>query len=267
MDKKRPKPKKVGGKLQYTLTSYDPVRIEVEIPLVTHEETELAIDDFASQAGISRSDMTNDWVAENFPDISTYAEFFREMRERLSKSAIEYVEAQKRHLCVKELVKRLVQDIDHNDYLDTRKGIELSILNGVDADGLSIEELFSKTGMSREAFEKSLDEQALVATQQNAALDAWVQWRKLEVDDFELPGLLYLDVERCGEIVASAKVDGSIEIVYDMARRNKALNSIVAECACTYHRETQDEAKERMRRMREGSYGDGPAEKPEFKLV
>ena len=67
----KPQPLMLGDKAHYTLSSYDPVTITVNVPFTTEEDVDLALDGVLRQMGATRENLADSaWLAEHFQGIS-----------------------------------------------------------------------------------------------------------------------------------------------------------------------------------------------------
>ena len=71
MELVKPEPLVIGGRAHYTLTSYDPVSIDVDVPYTTEEDVEYALQVTVAQAGGGPAQLNDDaWMREQFEDVS-----------------------------------------------------------------------------------------------------------------------------------------------------------------------------------------------------
>ena len=104
-------------------------------------------------------------------------------------------------------------------------------------------------GVSRAQFEDSLDRQAQAEAEVSAALDAFASARKLTVEDGEFEHYLSIPAKDLEPFVDQARHQGFYDEIRDAALRNKAMETVVAECSCSYHHETKEEAAERVKKL------------------
>ena len=68
----KPQPLMLGDKAHYTLTSYDPVTITVQVPFTTDEDVEFALDTVLQRMGATPEKLSDSaWLAEHFQGISS----------------------------------------------------------------------------------------------------------------------------------------------------------------------------------------------------
>lgn len=248
----KPAPLMIGNKAYYTLTSYDPIHIEVEVPATTDADVDLAIDSMVAEAGGTAEDLANDaWVAEHFDGVASADELRRSVYNQITDMSARVAEDQKVGLCVSELAKRLKQAVPPAHIAEARVMVEAQFAQSLAADGLTRSDFLSRTGTSEAALDAMFERQAKSAAEGNAALDAFAHERKLTVDDSELPRLLRVPLSEAEKIIEQARAAGQYEQLKEAALRNKAAETLVAECACTYKHETAEEAQARAAQMRE----------------
>lgn len=252
----KPAPLMLGDKAYYTLTSYDPIQIEVTVPRVTAADVEYAYATFLAASGATPDDLANPaWFAENTPGISSEEELQAYIRTELAQLNAEVVEEQKFSLCMAELTSRLRQAVPQSILAQTREEVETSFMQRIAADGLTPEQFLMRSGITRAQLSDMLDEQALSAAEQAAALDSYAREKKMSVSDEEIPGLLGLSEEQYASLSSQARTFGRFDQLREVALRTKAAQEVVSTCLCTYHHETPEEAARRVHQvqsMRDG---------------
>ncbi|MDO5107683.1 MAG: hypothetical protein Q4D39_05345, partial [Coriobacteriaceae bacterium] len=106
-------------------------------------------------------------------------------------------------------------------------------------------------GISAAEFEGMLDAQAIQTSQIDAALDAYAHEKKLSVDEREFGPLLGMKPNDVKNLIKQAQAAGRYDDIRDAALRAKAADAVVAECSCTYHHESEAEAAERLKMLRD----------------
>lgn len=251
MELVKPEPLIIGGRAQYTLTSYEPVVIEVDVPYTTEEDIEYALQIMVMQEGGSPANMHDDaWIREHFEGIEGLDELRVVMGEQVRGLNAQMAEQQKAAKCMEVLAGRLVQRVPRAQVAQARTALVQNLAMSLRQDGLSEADFLAQTGMSHHDLEAMFDQQAEEAAQEEAAIDAWIASRKLVVNDDELPRLLGLPVADVEKTLADARAAGGLASLRQAALRAKALETIVAECRCTYHHETPAEAHVRVAHMR-----------------
>lgn len=268
----KPEPLVMGGKAFYTLSSYDPVEIEVDVPQILDAEIELAVANMVENAGGSTADLADDaWVAEHFEGVKNADELRANLRANLQFLNMRVVEEQKMHLAVEKLAERLGQSVPEAQLESMRARLRFSFAQDAAQAGMSEEEYLARIGLTREAFEASLEKQARAAAEQEAALSAYASEKKLKVADEEVGASLGLSPERTEQIIDEAKEAGQFEYLRDAALISKAAGAVVAECSCTYKHETPAEAERRFAAIKAmvaaEKAADAKKEGPDLKLV
>ena len=251
MELVKPDPLIMDGKAHYTLTSYDPVSVEVDVPRTTDEDVTYAMQVTILQAGGGPAQLFDDlWIREHL-GVANADELRAEVRNQLDAMNAHLVEEQKAARCADALASRLVQRVPEAQVQQTRQTLSQSFALSLTQNGTTAEEFFMQTGMRREEFEAMLDQQAQTSARHEAAIDAWATQRKITVSDEELPRYLGAQAEDAEKLLREVSAHGQLEQARQAAVRNKAMETVVAECACTYRHQTPEEAAKRAASMRD----------------
>ena len=120
----KPAPLMIGNKAYYTLTSYDPVEVEVIVPFITDEEVELALGSLLEDEGGTVENLSDpDWIAKHFEGLRSTDELHRVLRARLREMNAQFAEDQKRDKCMVALAERLGQSVPPEHVAAVRAGI------------------------------------------------------------------------------------------------------------------------------------------------
>lgn len=251
----KPQPLMLGDKAHYTLTSYDPVSIEVEVPFTTEEDVDLALDSMLARMGGTRDNLSDPaWVTEHFQGISDVAGLRRAVRSQVEDMAAQMAESQKVNRAVAALAKRLQQAVPAMHLARYRQGVQMSFEQQLASEGMTIDDFLLRSGASRAELDTMFDHQAKAAAEQDAALDAYAHQKKLSVTEEEFGRLLGVPSSDMEEMIGQARAAGQYADLRDAALHAKAAQSVVAECACTYRHESEAEARIRTahyKRLRE----------------
>ena len=281
----KPQPIRLGDRYLYTLTSYAPVEVEVTMELVTEEDIDLTLESLADEAGVALADVDDEWVRTHAVGAGTVAELRERIREDRLQQARRLAERDKQERASEALAERLGQALPADEVARYRAMLLRS--NELDAGrmGLALDDLLARSGLSRSAFDATLDQEAEVMASREAAFSAFASERKLKVDDSEIPFLLGLSAAETRELLESARRSGGFEDLRRQCLITKASHVVATECTCTYREETPEEAHERGQRLRdaferikvlretspapgsEGGKGGSPAGGPDLKLV
>ena len=100
----KPLPLMVGNKAYYSLTSYDPVEIEVNVPYTSDEDIELGLEMTLADMGGSLASLDDPtWVAEHFEGLHDAGEVREAMRQEVLAMNANAAEQQKVGECVEAL--------------------------------------------------------------------------------------------------------------------------------------------------------------------
>lgn len=277
----KPLPLMVGNKAYYSLTSYDPVEIEVNVPYTSDEDIELGLEMTLADMGGSMASLDDPaWIAEHFEGLSSADEVRKAMRQEVLAMNANAAEQQKVGACVEALAARLCQSIPPQHIDQMKQAIRMHFTQQLAADGMTPEQFMTRTGTSPAQLEAMFDRQARQAAEGDAALSAYAHERKLKVDEQEFGRLLGIPATEVQNVIDQARAAGQYDDMREAALRSKAAQLAVAECSCSYRHETPGEARVRMMQYRklreefERQMADGEAdsqqdspEKTGFKLV
>lgn len=256
----KPEPLRLGDRYFYTLTSYDPVSIEVRVPRVTEQDVEFALREVIAEHEVAHmseeeranphftapEDLTDEWVAQEFPGVGSVAALREQMHRQLEQMNAQAIEESKPGHCAEALAKRLVQQIPEDELARTRAALQQRMAADLAREGLTVSDFMRQAGMQQFSLDAMLDEQARVMAEQNAAIDAFAQERKVKVEEGELPQLLGMGLSEANDLIKQARESGQLEMLRQMAVRIKAMRIVVAECSCSYHVESPEEAAARV---------------------
>lgn len=247
----KPLPLMADGKPYYTLSSYDPVSVEVLVPLVTDDDIDFALDAMLAQMGASREELEDPaWVAQTLPGIHDAGELRGFVRDQLTDANANLAEQQKVSACSAGLVERLNQRVPLETVARNRRDGESSLMQQMAQQGLTLDQFLMQMGMTRADYEEMLDAQAHDISQSAAALSAYAREKKLSVADSEIGPLLGIPEDQVNALVMNLRMTGRYNELLDGALQAKALQTAVSECVCTYRHETAAEAQARVEMVR-----------------
>jgi hypothetical protein len=262
MNIQKPQPLMVDGKAYYTLTSYDPVEIEVYVPSATDDDVEMMLDTLLRSAGAGREVLSDaNWLKQHF-GTDDLGDIREAVRTQVIDGSYESVDRQRQTLCAEALAERLGQSVPPAQLAEVRRSIETSLRAQIQASGMRLDDFLAQMGTTQVGLDSTLDEQARSVAEQDAALGAFAQARKLTVEEGDYPRLLHMPASQCQALVEQAKAIGQEEQIRDSALHNHALEVVVAECVTHYHYETPEEARERAAQMRAMGRRGGAAGNP-----
>ena len=251
MELVKPEPLIIDGVAHFTLTSYDPVSIEVDVPPLTDADIDQAMLMSVAELGGTPASLNDDaWIRENFEGVGNARELRETIREQMLFMSQEYAEEQKTVRCSIELAHRLMQRVSTKRVSEVRRMIDTMFEASLKADGITMDQFLAQSGMRREEFEGMLDLRAQGEAETEAALDAWVEHYRMTVADEELPDLLGIDPEQAEQFLKQMNATGEIKDARTAALRSKALAEVVNGCECTYHHEAPSD---------QGGNGAGPS--------
>ncbi len=274
----KPEPIRLGDRYLYTLSSYEPVKIEVKVESPSDAEIDLTLESLAIDAGADVEALTDEWVREHVgaPSLDELKASLARERDRAVASRAEEA---RYTAAINELAKRLGQKVPEGEIARYRAMLLRSNELDAGALGLSLDDLLNKLGTSRAEFDRTLEEQARLAAERDAALSAFASERKLSVDETEIPYLMGQDPVRGAAYLEQAKRQGALAGIRAQCLVTKAARVVATEATCVYVPESPEDTAKRLQTMRDtlaqardrvarqkGPSGDAP-EGPDLHLV
>lgn len=242
----KPAPMEIDGRYIYSLTSYDPVTVVVDVPYITDQDVIIATRQAVSESNPENKELDDAWVKEHMEGMETLDQLYQVVRQQLERMNMQYVEDQKRNKCVMELTDRLVQAVPESEIKRMEQTLLADLQYSLSQQGISEEDFRQSLSDEPNFFNDMLNEQATAICTQAAALDAYASEKKIDVTDSEIPMFLGLNEEQfqaMKEEAIKANVEPELKI---NAIRNKAAVVLVSEANITYHHETKEEALARI---------------------
>ena len=248
----KPLPLMVGDKAYYSLTSYDPVEITVDVPYTSDDDIELGLDMTLADMGGTRDNLADPaWVAEHFEGLESADQVREAMRQQVAVMNAQAAEEQKLGKCVEALEARLGQSIPPQHLEQAREAIRARFVQQIQADGMTPDQFMARTGTRPDQLEAMFERQAQQMCEGDAALSAYAHEKKLKVDEHEYGRLLGIPATELQNIMDQARAAGQMDELHEAALRSKAAQIVVAECSCTYVHETEEQAHHRMAQLRQ----------------
>lgn len=273
----KPLPLMVGDKAYYSLTSYDPVEVTIQVPYVTDEDVNLALEATIQALGGTMASLDDPaWVSERFNGLTTRAQVTEIIRRQVVTMNTQMAEEQKLSRCVEALSERLAQSIPPQHLEQARQAVQAHFTQSLQEEGMTPQQFLTRTGTTPAQLEAMFDRQARSMAEGDAALSAYAHEKKLKVDEHEFAHLLGLPPEHADEIIANVRAAGQLDDMREAALRAKAAQAVAAECTCSYVHETPEQARARVaqyQQMQQMLGDQGPADEPSdegktgFKLV
>ena len=150
MEMVKPEPLVIDGRPYYTLTSYEPVTVEVDVHDITEEDVEQAMAFAIAQNGGGPDRLNDDaWIRDKFEGMHGAAELKSTIRSEMEAANQEMMEGQVAVACASELAKRLVQRVTAEQVAAIRQDIEQSFEATLAEQGATIDLVLAQTGGSR----------------------------------------------------------------------------------------------------------------------
>lgn len=247
----KPLPLMVGNKAYYSLTSYDPAEITVDVPYTADEDVEMGLQMTLKDLGGTEEDLDDPaWIAEHFEGLSTADEVRQQVRLQVMAMNAQFAEQQKLGKCVEVLTSRLCQSIPPQHIDEAKQAIRMRFTQQLQAEGLTPDQFLTRTGTSPAQLEAMFDRQAHQMAEADAALSAYAHEKKLKVDEQEFGRLLNIPAGEVEGVIRDARAAGQYDELREAALRSKAAQIVVAECSCSYNHETPEQARARIAQYR-----------------
>ena len=261
----KPLPMQIGDRYLYTLSSYEPVEVEVTVPYITDLDVDMAIEGIIAQAGGTKEDINDQWIAEKLNGVESVEQLKEEIYAQLKDMQSHFVEEEKQTEAVSKLAGRLQQQVPAGDIAVMRNNLQNAFEQQLKRDGITKEQFEQTLDNSGDFMDMVLGSQAKQICEQGAALDAYVSEKKIEIEDSEIPAMLGMPGEAGAEVLEQARKAGDFDYLKQQALRTKAARIVVAEATCSYHHETKEEAEARIAKYEEDHKDD--EKNNGFKLV
>ena len=241
MSIEKPLPLMVGNKAYYSLTSYDPVEITVDVPYTLDEDVDYVLSMTLKEMGGSLANLSDPaWVSKNFEGLSTESQVRAALRHELEMMNMQMAEQQKLGRCVEALAARLAQSIPPQHLERAREEVRMRFTQQLQSDGLTPGQFMQRTHTTAAQLDAMFDRQAQQMCEGDAALAAYAHEKKLKVDDEEMK-----------KVIEQARAAGQYDDLREAALAGKAAQIVVAECSCSYRHETPEQAKARVSQYRQ----------------
>ena len=245
-----PFPSHVGELYLFSLSSYDPVQIEVVVPRVTEADIDYAIQVTLDSMGLGDEELNDALVAEKLENVDTVAELREVARKQVGEANMQLAERSKGDRCATELAKRLNEAVPPELVEQARGVMRQAFEHDLAAEGMTMDEFIEQVGATQQMMEDLFASQAEEAIQEEAALDAYAREKKIGIRDDELAEALELSPEEFDQACIQAQKAGAMDSLRMDALRAKVANILAGECSCIYKSESEQDAQSRMEQFR-----------------
>ena len=248
----KPLPLMVGNKAYYSLTSYGPVEVTVDVPFTTDEDIEYGLEMTVADMGGTLADLDDPaWLAEHFDGMTSRQQVTEAMRQQMSAMGEQAAEQQKLGKCVEALAQRLCQSIPPQHLEQAMNAIRTRFTQQLQAEVMTPDQFLMRSGTTAVQLEAMFERQAQQMAEGDAALSAYAHEKKLKVDEHEYGRLLGIPANELQGVMDTARAAGQMDELREAALRSKAAQIVVAECSCNYVHETEEQARRRMAQLRQ----------------
>ncbi len=252
MSIEKPLPLMVGDKAYYSLTSYDPVEIEVDVPYTSNEDIEYGLEMAVADAGGTLDDLDNsEWLAEHFDGITSKKDLYETLRREIAAMGTQAAEQQKLGKCIEALSERLCQSVPPQHLERAREAVRMRFTQQLQAEGLTPNQFLARSGATMAQLEDMFEQQARQMAEGDAALSAYAHEKKLKASEEEYARLLGIAPDELQTVMDQARSVGQLDDLHEAALCAKAAQIVVAECSCTYNHETPEQARARVMQLRQ----------------
>lgn len=154
---------------------YQVVQVKVQIDEIQHS-VPAVIDDA--------------WVMKNMPEAQTLLGLRNKVRTMLERQAKADQRAQLMELTAAELAKRLIGEVDERYVAKMRDELLSETMQRLQAQGLTLDDVFAQPGFDRDAWEADLDEQARDALKRGLALDSLADHLDIQLDEKDISAVV-----------------------------------------------------------------------------
>lgn len=237
---RKPTALNLSGYKFYTLSSYDPVNLEITRPRITSFEVEFGMD------AMYIAHKTRSYSDEDF----TFDELRDVVRESMDISNRINLTRQLSDLALDDLSVRLEQSISDEAFDFVRDRLSEYLESRDEGDESFDDDPFDDLDVNEDDFEERVATLAL----RSAALTAWIEHFDITFNDDEMASLLCWPAPSDGfedEVLDEAHKRSSDDELYRLALTNKALKDILSRANIVYHDETVVDAYRRLKMSRE----------------
>ena len=232
---RKPDPLYKDGRFCYTLTSYDPVSVEVEVRDVTNEAVDAALQFAMIQMGGGPERLLDDaWIQSKFPGAANSGQLKNMIRAKLEAASAELTRQNKANQCAIVLSERLVEQIPQIYITGLREVVRDTFLTGLVRQEMTVDDYLKESEITMAELEKMINHQTMQTAMQEAALDAWADKFEIVVEDEEVPDLLPAKAPNEKRTLEELVESGRLEEGRISARRVKALHDVIRRSECTY---------------------------------
>lgn len=243
----KPLPLQLGNRYMFTLTSYEPVDVEIVRMQVQDADIDDGIAQIMEMAGAAGQTPTDELVEELFgkEDVHTAEQLRKKVTDILATLAENSLEEQRFTGALDALAERLRERIPDEMIRGRAEQMVTTLAYELQQKGSSIDTLMTTDQVSREDLLAYASADAQIQLEQEQALIAFAAKRNITVEEKEFPALLGIPEDQLSEFVAAARRANSYDELHNAALAAKAGNVVAEEAKVTIVDETDEEAEAR----------------------
>lgn len=244
MQHSKPLPLMLEGKPHYTLSSYDPVDIDVYVPYITDSEVQRALELMVRQEGGTMDSLDDPaWVQAHFGPKQSRLSLLERARQALQSSADESVRIQALQQAEQKLAERLQQSVPH-EYVEAQSQ---ELLDEVTAEfrreNMELQQTLDSLGATKDDLMGFFHEKAQDIAERDAALMAFAAARHIRMEPDQMASYLGLDDAEWDQAQRQMRAEGTLATLMEQASLDKACSVLLHEAHVTYHHQTREEAQ------------------------
>lgn len=244
MQHPKPLPLMLEGKPHYTLSSYDPVDIDVYVPYITDSQVQSTLELMVRQEGGTMASLDDPaWVQAHFGPRQSRLSLLERARQALQSSVDEDVHLQALQQAEQKLAERLQQSVPH-EYVDAQSQ---DLLDEVTAEfrreSMDLQQTLDSMGATKDDLVEFFHEKAQDMAECDAALMAFATARHIRMEPDQMASYLGLDDAEWEQAQRQMRAEGTLGTLMEQASLDKARNVVLHEAHVTYHHQTRAEAQ------------------------
>lgn len=241
IDRNKPQPLTINGNPHFTLSDYEPGDVTVTRPRLTDSDFAFELQRMLFPHGMEEKDLSDEWVSANTP-FKTVDEFKKGVKANMENSAAMAVEREKNDLILANMAKKLEQSVPQEMIDQMKRNITLGLEQDAQRLGMDTASLKAATGLT----DAQIEEMALQNAKSKAALLAYVDEKKIKVEESDLASI-FGNKEATDTLIAEAKKHNELSNLLRDAAATKAHQELANEARITYEIETLEAANTRAK--------------------
>lgn len=242
----------MDGKAYYTLSSYDPVSIEIYVPYITDAQVDHELRVWIESAGGDANSLRRpQWLRSRF-GCTTLGMLRSKVKNELEEARNEALNAHAGEQAARELARRLQQHVPASVVDEECDRLITNFTNDAGAGMQTLDDIVHSTGVTKQQLRALFREKAQEIAEQDAALLAYATAKHIRVSYADIAAYLGINLEVWKRMAVQAHERGSYEKVAKAALLSKTQAMVISSAARTVHRQTKEEAEAMEKGRRNG---------------